>query len=781
MKKRIKRWAAMWMALMLLAHLAPASAHAQGPGTTVYFANSIEDTNVRYSAVSVRKQGQSAWQYSNYFAPMWANETSSAFSLDDGEYEYVMSVSFKRTITEIEGTFSVQGGVVQNLTSNANAGASLQTQNGEWLIVAGGDVNVSASSANSIFFKVKQPEGLTAQQMAQGVGFYTQRGVKLGVYNYNAGGTLSVLLPKTIQNGAQAVAQTSYSYEVAISGYAPARGTVSGLSGSNNTTRYTWQENQDAKAEKIENSSTSGYQVYLAPAVQGTKTVNFAVICGGQPADIAVQSPAGEPLVPSGEGQYAVALPQQGKETYSYTVESEHFAAVNGSFEVDASGAVTDTTPAAQVQRAVSYGFANDTFQIQLSPQTRLSELAPDAGGTYSVEVPMSSFQDGWTPGESKTGSFFMENDTADRYLVSGYEVVIRDAAGDYSMRNVLRSANPAVCALYGWSGRENSTLAGLVNLEEKIKQTFENDAAYCADYAFTYSDYLLYYYKTKYPQQYASATSLQQLSAEHQYEIFSQCNSTDDCWYDDGVGDEFGNIDIDAALAQGRLYSYRAGAKYGALELDHEVAQLAKAIAFRDGFLYTFDTAKTQLSAAPSLYDWAEKTQKAEQAFHLFADGLALAPNESLHLQRMGFQLSGGAFSNCFQVVEWDYTIRLLLQKDGGGAPNSYTAAYEFESGTDGKALPAEIRALLPTDGRSYTEGQVIKALAPANTQVQTADGVWTFMGYGYTAKEANAANADANGVVWFTGVWAYKANGGPATAGTQAKPNPKTGRALL
>lgn len=757
---RISRhWVAIVLVVLLAVIIASTFALGQNERATVYFANNIKDA--RYSAVSVRRVGSSTWQYSDYFAPLHYEDTSFAFSLENGDYEYVMSVAQKNYISEIEGTFTIEDGVVGQLTSNAVSGAEIQTNaSGETLIIAGDAVKTVSRRANSVFFKVLQLANLSMEQLETGIAFYTERGVKLGIYNYSfdsSKGTISVLLPADIMNGSASQTQTYYTYVVDLTGYAVAKGTVSDLSNSSYSTGYTWTEDPDFRAKAIDNSATQGYQVYLAPAKQGTQTVGFSITSGQENAALVLKNASGETIDPDAVGQYTLAVPESTPAQYFYTITSTHYMTITGSFQIDSTGAVTDLTTEAERQNALVYSYANAAYAIQLIPKVDISELAVNPDGTCTVEFPLDTFEDGWYPGLGKEGRFAIVNDTDDTHTIVGYDVVIQRSNGDYMMDFVLRAANPAVCELYGWSGREDSTLAGLVHVEDKIQEVYGNDSAYCQNYQCTYSDYLLYYYKTKYPAAYASIQSLRELSPAHQYEIFAQHNSTDDCWYDDGPGDRFGNIDPVASMAEGSVYAYSSGAKYGALELDHEVDQLAKAIAFGDGFRYSFDTAITPVANAPSLYEWAWKAETAQRAFQAFAGQARLLPNQTLRLQHLGFQLSGGAFSNCFQVVEWEYKIRLLLQSDQ--QTPQYHVTYQFVNGTNHGPLPQEVLQLLPTDSQAYLPGATAVAKELAATTVEGETGRWVFQGWD------RPLQSNLQGDAVFTGTWLYVAEQQPPT----------------
>lgn len=69
------------------------------------------------------------------------------------------------------------------------------------------------------------------------------------------------------------------------------------------------------------------------------------------------------------------------------------------------------------------------------------------------------------------------------------------------------------------------------------------------------------------------------------------------------------------------------------------------------------------------------------------------------------------------------------------------YTVNYDFVSTTDGKDLPAEIEALLPSDTNKYTSGTVVKTINPSKTKVTVNGGYWTFDGYVLQETAVNAA----------------------------------------
>lgn len=579
-------------------------------------------------------------------------------------------------------------------------------------------------------------------------------GIKLGVYNLSSNGTVSMLLPTNIQSGNENIEQTSYMYEVSMPGYASAKGTVSGLNNSNNVTKYTWVEDSENKAEKIEISQTSGYEIYLAPATSGTKTIDFSVLSGDASNSVTIKDENGEIIEQSQKNQYSIQIPDEGESKYSYNIHSDGFVNIDGSFKIDNNGNITDLTDEGQKSKAISYSFSNTTFSLQLSPKVDMASLGEDK----VIKLPNTIFEEGWYPGISKEGKFAIENNTSTNYVIEGYKINIKDKDGKYKINNIVRCANEAVCELYGWSGREESTLYGLIHIEEQIKKVYENNESYTNNYKFTYSDYLLYYFKTKYPSKYSNISSLSELDKEDRYKIFSQFNSTDDCFYDGGLGDSYGDIDIDLELKNKTIYSYQNGVKYAALELDKEVDEIAKEIAFDDGFLFSFDTEKTNIATAPSLYEWSIKSKNAQDSFNLFNKDISLNGNSTLYLNNIGFKLQGGAFSNSFMVIDWDYDISLIIKEKSD--METYGVEYEFKSGTEGKNLPQNILDLLPVDNNLYKYNDVVSAKSPSDIKIYVDDGVWIFNSYENEQISITTENLNKNGNIVFVGVWEFKSN---------------------
>ena len=86
----------------------------------------------------------------------------------------------------------------------------------------------------------------------------------------------------------------------------------------------------------------------------------------------------------------------------------------------------------------------------------------------------------------------------------------------------------------------------------------------------------------------------------------------------------------------------------------------------------------------------------------------------------------------------------------------NEYNVSYEFQSDTAGKALPAGVTNLLPTDPTKYIMNDTVTALAPAQTTFadDVLDGVWTFQGYDADTKVVGKED------VKFVGKWTFKSN---------------------
>ena len=89
------------------------------------------------------------------------------------------------------------------------------------------------------------------------------------------------------------------------------------------------------------------------------------------------------------------------------------------------------------------------------------------------------------------------------------------------------------------------------------------------------------------------------------------------------------------------------------------------------------------------------------------------------------------------------------------------YQATYRFESETAGKALPAEITDLTPSDSATYVNGASVSAQQPSQTTYTDSvnDGTWTFKGYDAASAVVNKSNVE------FVGKWTFEANKYQAT----------------
>ena len=113
-----------------------------------------------------------------------------------------------------------------------------------------------------------------------------------------------------------------------------------------------------------------------------------------------------------------------------------------------------------------------------------------------------------------------------------------------------------------------------------------------------------------------------------------------------------------------------------------------------------------------------------------------------------------------------------------------TYKATHEFVSGTAGKELPQEVKALLPRDKSDLEDGSKTTPTQPVKTEVETSDGTWSFQSY--DKNEATINGADAK----FVGTWTFVAKPSPAltykathefVSGTAGKELPQEVKALL
>ena len=125
--------------------------------------------------------------------------------------------------------------------------------------------------------------------------------------------------------------------------------------------------------------------------------------------------------------------------------------------------------------------------------------------------------------------------------------------------------------------------------------------------------------------------------------------------------------------------------------------------------------------------------------------------------------------------VGTWEFTA----------TPSStYKAVHEFISGTAGKELPQEVKALLPSDKSDLADGTKTNPTQPVKTEVETSDGSWRFQSY--DKNEATINGADAK----FVGTWTFVAKPSPAptykavhefVSGTAGKELPQEVKDLL
>ena len=80
-----------------------------------------------------------------------------------------------------------------------------------------------------------------------------------------------------------------------------------------------------------------------------------------------------------------------------------------------------------------------------------------------------------------------------------------------------------------------------------------------------------------------------------------------------------------------------------------------------------------------------------------------------------------------------------------------TYKATHEFVSGTAGKELPQEVKALLPSDKSDLADGTKTTPTQPVKTEVETSDGTWIFKSYDKAEETINGADAH------FVGTWDY------------------------
>lgn len=651
---------------------------------TVYFGNDIsQNDNPRYSAVSFRKVGETQWTYSSYFAPISYGECSEAFQLEPGNYEFVMNVAFKNAVSAITGTFTVTEQLtVENLISDAE-GAEVQTQGQEFMIVAGKEVSKSSGSTSSKFFKVLQPAGFSEEQAKGAVSFYREDGTKMGVYNYSTSGTITILFPKKIMVGDKEEEQHIYYYEVSIPGYKTAKGSC--------TVDFDWQEDENFKAEKVVNSPTQGYQIYLAKESDTSVPLKFSVAAGDETAEITVKSNDDKELEIDENGLYQIPIPEENSEDYTFLVACEGYADYAGGFSIDSDGVITDTTTEEQKELSIAHEFSGGVFSIQLLQEIIVNEEDLEKDGYYYGDVTSQLlFGDSWYPGLTQTGKFIITNNTDQDLYIVGYDVEIKDQNGEYMIDGLMRCANEPIRALYGWDKDANadhdeeSTLTDIVYVDEKIKSVYENSEeyintvkdAYGESAYYTYPAYLYYYFKTTYPEKYGTISSLSELDDAAIEIVMDHFNGKSDQWYDGDAFRPYGSVfeqpgEIEKALDDGRIY--QKDAAYGAAETYSEIDELMKEYLFKNGFYLSLDEDVDPAKNAPSLYDWSVQSEKAKTHFEsVLNDGNLLekpqagltvrSGQNSVLFDKVSLYLNGGAFYNITQQMTWDYGLNIIL-----------------------------------------------------------------------------------------------------------------------
>ena len=125
--------------------------------------------------------------------------------------------------------------------------------------------------------------------------------------------------------------------------------------------------------------------------------------------------------------------------------------------------------------------------------------------------------------------------------------------------------------------------------------------------------------------------------------------------------------------------------------------------------------------------------------------------------------------------VGTWEFTA--------SPAPTvTHKAVHEFVSGTPGKELPQEVKALLPVDQTDLKDGSQATPTQPSQTEVKTAEGTWSFKSYDKTSETVNGSD------VKFVGTWEFTASPAPTykathefVSGTPGKELPQEVKALL
>lgn len=87
------------------------------------------------------------------------------------------------------------------------------------------------------------------------------------------------------------------------------------------------------------------------------------------------------------------------------------------------------------------------------------------------------------------------------------------------------------------------------------------------------------------------------------------------------------------------------------------------------------------------------------------------------------------------------------------------HAVTYRFDSSTEGKELPDEVLALVPSDQGLHKVGETISAIAPTQASVKVKGGTWKFDGY----DRDNFMLGDENAEI--RGTWSFHSDTSPST----------------
>jgi len=128
-----------------------------------------------------------------------------------------------------------------------------------------------------------------------------------------------------------------------------------------------------------------------------------------------------------------------------------------------------------------------------------------------------------------------------------------------------------------------------------------------------------------------------------------------------------------------------------------------------------------------------------------------------------------------------------VTLKVDNLSAPSNqvttellYEKKHGFVSGTAGKELPQEIKDLTPETEKNLENGTKTTPTQPTKTEVQTADGTWTFKSYDKAEETINGSDVKFVGTWDFTPNPTYKATH-EFVSGTAGKDLPQAVKDLL